>query len=128
MPSSTSSDRTTDTDRGQAAVEFALAIPIVVVLLLGVIQVLIVGLRQAALDTAARNGARAASVAGDAASAARAAVDDAVGLRVEVVTSVGRSNVTVVVTYDDPTSVPVIGRVIGDVRLTATATMPREPP
>jgi len=130
MPSSTSSDRldVRRPDRGQAAVELALAIPLVVVLVLGIVQVAIVGVRQVAIDAAARDGARAASVAADPGAAAREAVSTSIGLPVDVDTVAGASTVTVTVSYDDPTSVPIIGRVIGTVHLTATSTMPREPP
>jgi hypothetical protein len=116
-------------DRGQAAVEFALAVPIVVVLVLGVVQVFVIGARQVALEQLARNGARAASVAADPASAARAEIArsaDLEGLRVDVDTD-GR-HVIVTVRYTDPTSVAIVGRLLGGVELSARATMQREPP
>lgn len=116
-------------DAGQASVEFALAVPIVVVLVLGVIQVFVVGARQVALEHLARNGARAASVAADPTSAARDAVagsTDLAGVDVDVDT-IGQ-DVVVTVRYTDPTAVAVIGRLIGDVDLSARATMRREPP
>jgi Flp pilus assembly protein TadG len=116
-------------DRGQAAVEFALAVPIVVVLVLGVVQVLVVGVRQAAVERLARDGARAASVSAQPHGAARTAVERATGLRpIDVQVSSDRTTVTVTVSYTDPTVVPIVGRAIGDVHLTAEVTMPREPP
>ena len=116
-------------DRGQATVEFALAVPIVVVLVLGVVQVLVVGVRQAAVERLARDGARAASVSAQPHGAARTAVEGTTGLRpLDVHVSTNRRTVTVTVSYNDPTNVPVVGRAIGDVRLTAEVTMPREPP
>jgi Flp pilus assembly protein TadG len=116
-------------DGGQAAVEFALAMPIVVVLVLGVVQVFVIGARQVALEQLARNGARAASVAADPSSAARAEIANTSGLDdvvVDVVTVDDR--VTVTVRYTDPTAVPVVGRLIGAVDLSARAVMAREPP
>lgn len=127
MRSSTRSDRRLD--GGQAAVEFAIALPVVVVLVLGVIQVVVVGSRQAAVERLARVGARAAAVAADPHAAASHSVDAATTLEPIVVSvRVGADRVTVTVAYDDPTSVPIIGAMIGDVGLRATASMPREPP
>lgn len=125
MRSSTRSDR----DDGQAAVEFAVALPMVVVLVLGVVQVVIVGARQAEVERLARVGARAAAVAADPDAAARRAIGAAT-TRDPVEISVERSDGAVIVTVHvtDPTSVPVVGRVLGDVELSATAVMPREPP
>lgn len=118
-----------DHDHGQAAVEFAVALPLVVVLVLGVLQVVMVGARQAAVERLARVGARAASVAADPVDAASGAVSRASALdRVAVAVTTDGDVVTVTVTYTDPTSVPVVGAVIGDVELRASASMPREPP
>ena len=54
-----------DGDAGQAAVELALLLPVVVVLVLGVLQVALVGRDQLALELAAREAARAAAVSAD---------------------------------------------------------------
>jgi len=116
-------------DRGQAAVEFAIVSPAVIVLVLGIVQVVSLAARQAALEQLARAGARAASVAADPGSAASNAVGrgtDLSPLTVDTVTS--GSDVTVTVSFTDPTSVPFVGAVIGDVELTASVTMAREPP
>jgi Flp pilus assembly protein TadG len=116
-------------DRGQAAVEFAVALPVVVVLVLGIVQVVIVAGRQAALEQLARVGARAASVAADPPSAAAAAVERSSSFRpVEVRTTMSGTDVTVVVEFVDPTDVPIIGAVLGERSLSATATMRRELP
>jgi Flp pilus assembly protein TadG len=116
-------------DRGQAAVELALALPVVVAVTLGLVQVLAVAADQLAVELAAREGARAAAVAADpsaaAANAARAAVPlDPLG--VSATTAAGR--VTVTVTYTSRTDVPLIGALIGDVELRADVTMAVEPP
>jgi Flp pilus assembly protein TadG len=116
-------------DRGQAAVEFALALPVVIVLVLGLVQVAVVVARQLAVEHAARSAARAASVAADPGAAARSEVDRMSALTaVTVETSATAELVTVTVRYREETTVPIVGRVIGDAELTASVTMRREPP
>jgi Flp pilus assembly protein TadG len=116
-------------DAGQAAVEFAIALPIVVLLLLGIVQLVVVARDQLAVELAAREGARAASVsASPDASAARAA-QHATGLRpLNVATRLDGARVTVSVEHVNTTDVPLIGVFIADVTVTARATMSREPP
>lgn len=116
-------------DRGQAVVEFAIALPLVVVLVFGVLQVAVVVRNQLAIEVAARDGARAAAVSATPASAAAAAADAATGLDpIATATTVGASNVTVTVTHTTRSRVPLLGVVIGDVTLQASVTMRREPP
>ena len=116
-------------DDGQAAVELALALPVVVVLLLGMLQVALVGRDQLAIELAAREGARAAAVAADPAGAARAAADRVTTLHpLAVDVSVSATTVTVTVHHRSVTDVALIGRLIDDVDLDATATMALEPP
>jgi hypothetical protein len=114
-------------DRGQAAVELALGLPLVFLALLAVIQVVLVARDQLAVIHSAREGARAAAVAGDGASAARAALGLDPG-RAEVVARRGGGRAMVTVRYRSPTDVPLIGAVLGDVTVEATATMLLEPP
>ncbi|MFK8023370.1 MAG: TadE/TadG family type IV pilus assembly protein [Ilumatobacter sp.] len=114
-------------DRGQAAVEFAIALPLIAVVMLAIAQ-LGVSIRNAiAVEAAARDGARAAAVSADPA-AARAAARRSVALAMEVDVSTDADAVTVTVIYVDPTDVAIIGALIGPVTHTATATMPIEPP
>lgn len=116
-------------DAGQAAVELALALPVVVVMLLGVVQVVVVIGDRLAVELAAREAARAAAVAGDPAGAAAAAANRATGLSpLDVATSVRVDRVTVTVSHRSRTEVPVIGRLIGDVTIESTVSMRREPP
>ena len=116
-------------DRGQAAVEFAVALPLVMLLVLGIIQVVVVARDQLAVELAAREGARAAAVAADPGSAANRAAHAATELRpLAVVTRSGRSRVTVDVTARSDTRVPVIGSFVGAVELSASVPMAREPP
>jgi Flp pilus assembly protein TadG len=115
--------------RGQAAVELALAMPMLIVLLLALVQVVVVGRDQVAVIHAAREGARAAAVAAEPASEARRAVLAASGLqssRLAIAVAAGE-DVRVTVTHRSATDVPLIGRLIGDVTVRATATMRREP-
>jgi Flp pilus assembly protein TadG len=116
-------------DRGQAAVELALSLPLVALVTLGIVQVIVVGRGQVAVELAARDAARAAAVAADPSSAARAAALRATTLRpLDVTVSTSGDAVTVTVTHVDPTDVAIVGTVIGDVRLAASVTMVREPP
>ena len=114
---------------GQAAVELALALPVVVLLLLGMLQVALVGRDQLAIELAAREAARAAAVSADPAAAARLAAERVTSLRpLQVAVSAGPATVTVTVTHPSATDVAMVGRLIGDVDLRATVTMALEPP
>jgi Flp pilus assembly protein TadG len=114
----------TDDERGQATVELALVLPVVVLLLLAVVQVALVGRDQVAVAHAAREAARAAAVdpAPEAAvRAARAVVPGAVvdvGPRPPIG---GQVRVTVRVVA--PTDVPIVGPLVPDAELSATAVM-----
>jgi Flp pilus assembly protein TadG len=116
-------------DRGQASVEFALALPLVIVVVLGIVQLVVVARDQLAVEVAAREAARAAAVAGSPSIAADGAAEAAVTLRpLAVGTSLSGTHVTVTVTAVNHTDVPIIGAVIGDVEISASVTMAREPP
>jgi len=112
---------------GQATVEFALALPIVLIVILGMTQVGVAIRNELAVELAAREGARAASVSASPASAASAAAADAVDLPISVATQVSGTTVTVTVTYTDPTDIAIIGRFLGPSTHSATATMALEP-
>jgi hypothetical protein len=106
-----------------------LALPVVVVLLLGMLQVALVGRDQLAVELAAREAARAAAVSADPRSAARLAAERVTALRpLAVAVSVGTHTVRVTVTHPSATDVALIGRVIGEVELRAAVTMALEPP
>ncbi len=107
----------------------ALALPVVVVLLLGVLQVALVGRDQLAIELAAREAARAAAVSADPAAAARLAAERTTSLRpLQVAVSSGATTVTVTVRYTSVTDVALIGRLIADVPMNASVTMAIEPP
>jgi hypothetical protein len=109
-------------------VELALALPLVVLLLLALVQGGVVVRDQILVTHAAREAARAAAVDGDTQAIERAARDAgplrSSRLHVRVTGRGGRgSRVTVRVIYEAPTRVPLAGRLLGDVRLQASATM-----
>jgi hypothetical protein len=115
-------------EAGQSAVELAVAVPLLALLALAVLQVGLVVRDQVLLTHAAREVAREAAVAADGGAARRGALAGARldPDRLEVV-STGRrgagSRVTVRLVYRSPTRVPIVGPLIGDVRLGASVTM-----
>lgn len=134
MPCSGASERTraTTRDRGQATVELALCLPVVLLVLLGVVQVAVVVRDELLVQHAAREAARAASVAaavGPAASTAAGRVLTGARLAaVGVDAAVAGDVVRVQVSALTRTDVPLIGGLLGDVAHRATAVMTLEPP
>jgi Flp pilus assembly protein TadG len=116
-------------DAGQATVELALCLPLLCLLLLGVVQVAVIVRDQLAVQLAAREAARAAAVSADGAGAATAAGHAAVALA-PLALRVDRSAnaVTATASYIDHTDVPLIGALLPDVRVSASATLQFEPP
>jgi Flp pilus assembly protein TadG len=115
-------------DRGQASVEFALALPLLAVMALGLVVIGMAIRHEIAVEVAAREGARAAAVSADAAGAASVAARRAVDLPIEVSTIDEGATVSVTVTYTDPVDVAIIGWMIGPITHSATVTMSVEPP
>lgn len=125
------SRRMTKEERGQAMVEFAIVVPILLLLVFGIIQFGILFNHYQTLTDAVRVGARQAAVSrplpdptGAATarvrSAARTSLDDA-KLEVEVTSSwVQGSDVTVRATY--PYEINIIGLVVKSGRLTSETT------
>ena len=115
-------------EEGQAAVEVALVLPLIAVLALLLLQVALVVRDQVLVVHAAREAVREAAVDPDAGAARRAAaqgsglgagrLDVEVGARGDA-----GSRVRVTVRYRSPTRVPVVGSMVGDVVLEASATM-----
>jgi Flp pilus assembly protein TadG len=120
--------RSNASDSGQAAVEFAIVTPVVLVAVLGIVQVGLTLRNELAVELAAREGARAAAVTTDAAGAAADAARRSVALPVDIAVSVGGADVTVTATYVDDTDVAIIGAFIAPVTHTASVTMAIEPP
>ncbi len=115
-------------ETGQATVELALTLPLVVLFSLMVVQAGLVAKDLVLVHHAAREGARAAAVDPTPA-AARAGVTGGAKLengRLGVSLSGGASEgdqATVRVTYASPTNVPIVGALVGDITLTADVTM-----
>ena len=116
-------------EQGQSTVELALVLPVLVMAMLAVVQIAVVGYDHLMLWHAARESARAAAVSPDeatarsAATAATSALDPA---RLTIVLHGGTAPgdlVTSSLRYRAATDVPVVGRLIGDVTLTAEVTM-----
>lgn len=112
-------------DRGQAAVELALVLPIVCLMFLALIQVGLVVHSQLLVVHAAREGARAAAV--DARSgAAEVAVWGGTPLEVDrtkVDSVIQGDRVVVKVRYQFAADLPIIGALVKDRELSASATM-----
>lgn len=115
-------------ERGQATVEFAVALGVIAVLAVAIARVGVVIRDELAVGLAAREGARAAAVAADPASAAVDAATRAVSLPISVTTSSGSTTVTVTVAYTDGGGSSIISRLFGAVTHRASATMALEPP
>jgi len=110
-------------------VEFALALPLAVMMLLSMVQLAVVTRDRMAVELAAREGARAAAVSADPASAARQAVDKVTSLSpLDVSVDAGAATVTVTVGYVSDTDVALIGAVVPPVAMSASVTMALEPP
>jgi Flp pilus assembly protein TadG len=116
-------------DSGQATVELALALPLLCLMLLGVVQVAVIGRGQLAVQLAAHEAVRAAAVSADPVAAADTAAHHAVSLRpLNVEVTSDDTTITVTVTYIDHTDVSMVGALLSDVTLQASATMAFEPP
>ncbi len=119
--------RCTAGDTAQASVELALCLPVVAVLLLVVVQAGLVVADQVAVVQGAREGARRASVDPDPEAARDAARSGRLTPRrteVAVERVPGRPTLArVVVRHRAATDVPLVGPLLPDVELTASATM-----
>jgi Flp pilus assembly protein TadG len=119
---------TDGSSRGQATVELALVLPVIVMLILAVVQVGVVVRDRLLLAHVAREAARAAAVDPELAAASTAA-REASGLdpdRLGVDLGVSRSSgdrLTVSVSYLASTDVPVVGLLVPDVRLDTEVTI-----
>ncbi len=108
---------------GQATVELVLVLPLLGLLLLAIVQVALIAEAQVRVTHAAREGARAAAVEAD----PHHAVSRVLGERPHSVSVAGgATTVQVTVVGVQPTRVPLVGRLLGDVELRSVATMRRE--
>ena len=111
-------------DDGQAAVELALVLPAVVLLLLAILQFALVARDELLVVHAAREAARAASV-GASGSAAASRVLEAAKVSISGGAHVG-DLVVATVTYRSVTDLPLVGPLIPDPWLSARVTMRAE--
>lgn len=116
-------------DQGQSTVEFALVLPLVVLVVLFIVQAGLVMRDQLLVSHAAREAARAASVSdsdrlGAATMAARQAGDLAAD-RISATTTMvdGDASVRVVISYRSTTGIPIIGSLVPDIDLESTVVM-----
>jgi Flp pilus assembly protein TadG len=114
-------------------VEFALVLPLILVVTLGLVQVGLLAHDRSLVDAAARAAARAAAIQPDPAAARDAAVAAAPSLDDSRLTvAIDREGargapVTVRVDYDDPVRIPLVGWLVGEAaHLDATAVMRQE--
>ena len=122
--------RTNRTEHGQATVEFALLLPILVLLLMCVVQTALIARDAVLVSHAARVGARIAAVdpSGD---AVRNAVVEATPLdpsRLQITRRTEGDLVRVTVRYEAPTDVPLVGTLVGDVHMSESVAMWSELP
>ncbi len=116
-------------DRGQSTVEFALVLPLVVLVVLFIVQAGFVVRDQLLVSHAAREAARAAAVSeadrsGAALTAARQAGELAAD-RLSAVASMvdGDASVRVVISYRSTTDIAIIGALVPDIDLESTVQM-----
>ncbi len=130
MPTASKSGvRTVGTERGTATVEFALLLPLLLVMCLALVQVGLLARDRLLAEAVARAGAREAALQADEAALREAALAAGPGLDPDAVTigvtregSVG-DPVTVEVGYAEPIRVPFVDWLFGDtVSMAASAT------
>ena len=111
-------------ESGQTTAELALTFPVVLLLALCLVQATLVFRDQLAVTNAAREAARAASVDPDPARAERAGAAVLPGARVESAPRPAVGDLlTVRVRYRSPTNVPLVGPLLPEPELAATAVM-----
>ena len=118
-------------EHGQAATEVALVLPVIAVLALLLVQAGLVVRDQVLVVHAAREAARAAAVDPDPQAARQAAERSARLAPSRLIVEAGPRGepgepVHVEVRYRSPTDLPLIGPLLGDITLTADATMRTE--
>ncbi len=116
-------------DQGQSTVEFALVLPLVVLVVLFIVQAGLVARDQLLVSHAAREAARAAAVSdSDRPSAATMAARQAGNLDAERVSATttmvdGDASVRVLISYRSITGIPIIGSLVPDIDLESTVVM-----
>jgi Flp pilus assembly protein TadG len=115
-------------DEGQAAVELALVLPLVLAVLLAIVQVALLARDQVLVIQAAREAAREAAVNPDLGAAREAAITSSSlsADRLEVTVGdrgIAGSHLSATVRYRCLTDVPLVGAALGEIVLEAKATM-----
>ncbi|CAH2714468.1 hypothetical protein BACCIP111895_01631 [Neobacillus rhizosphaerae] len=115
-------------EKGQSLVEFALIVPVLVFLLLGIMDFARIFHAYLTIDHAGREAARAASIGKDAATITNIAVDQgaSIGLKTTNVTvSTGSSGTNAKITIHYPITflTPMIGNIVGPLNLKDTTVM-----
>ena len=112
-------------ERGQSAVEFALVLPMMLILILGLLQLGVMVRDQIMVLGAAREGVRQAIVTPDRGLIEQAAGRAAPGLRlaVEVARGTVRGEPARVTVKASPVRLPLVGQMVGRLTLKGSATM-----
>jgi Flp pilus assembly protein TadG len=115
-------------ERGQSLVEFALIVPVLIFLLLGIIDFGRVFHAYLTIDHAGREAARTASIGKDVATITSKAVSQgsSIGLttgQVSVTTGSSGTDATITITYPITFLTPIIGSVVGPLTLKDTTIM-----
>lgn len=118
-------------ERGQATVELALLLPLLVALSLAVIQVGMLTADRLAVIDAARVGARAAALRPERAAVDRAFADQGIDLREGSARLSGElrpGGVATITVRRPPTRLPVVGRALGNMEISETLVFRVEDP
>lgn len=116
-------------DRGQAAAEFAIALPFAVIAALAIGQVALVVRDQLAVELAAREAARAAAASGAAAvSGAAAAAGSTEVQGISVTVSDDGTMVTATAVKASVAALPLVGLAVHGLQLESSVSMTIEPP
>lgn len=115
-------------ENGQSTVEFALVLPVVLILILGLLQVAVLARDQIMVMGAAREGVREAIVTPDRGAITSAARGAAPGLNldVKVVRGTERGDPAKVNVSAPPAKLPIVGEIVAGMNLKASATMRME--
>ena len=119
------------TDRGQATIEFALTLPLLILFSLCLVQVGSVANDQLVLNHAAQIAARAISLADispeSAQQVAKTTVEREINLReIQIEVKLENESASVELRYERRLAVPVIGQFFRRFSLSSSATMPRQ--
>ncbi|QCJ44027.1 pilus assembly protein [Bacillus sp. S3] len=117
-------------EKGQSLVEFALIVPVLILLLLGIMDFARIFHAYLTIDHAGREAARAASIGKTKSEAEKIGIDSGSSINltkpngsVTVTTGSPGANATVTITYPITFLTPVIGSIVGPITLTDTTVM-----